>query len=101
MLATSRRTVVAHASAQQKPSPAAAFRKRVEAKRTNILKENFSKLATIATADSAFLNETFKELDTMHREFFDKAFAKKKEDEVADNEKGDSENIFLEERSVD
>lgn len=99
MIAPSRAGRLVVRAEKQEPSPASVYRKRVEAKRSTLLKENFTKLATIATADSKFLSDTFKELDVMHKEFFEKNFGRKKEAVEAEGlgeEEGADASIFLE-----
>lgn len=88
-----------------KPSPISVLRKKLEAKRSSILKDNFNKLTMIATIDTKFFTETLTELDILHKDFFEKQMKKDVSDvsgvsgvsSESDVESGESDddNIFL------
>lgn len=84
------------------PSKLAAFRKKVEAKRTITLKENLNKITTVATADMKFVSDTLKELDAIHKSMFEK-YTKSSPTttdtmESMTEEESTNENIFLEKK---
>jgi hypothetical protein len=72
------------------------LRKKVEANRAPMLRENVNKITAIASADMKFLNDVFVELDTLHKSMFE-SFGKKKDTKdsvsitVVDD---DSDNVF-------
>ena len=77
-------SVCVRASAEKPANKVSVFRKKVEAKRNAMLKENINKLAMIASVDSKFVSDTFQELDVMHRKFFEDAFGKTKKESPED-----------------
>lgn len=79
-----------------KPSPINEARKAFEKRRLVSLKENFSKLVMIATADGKELSDFAKELDELHKKEFSTLFEKA----VPQGAKT-SENIFLEDKPKD
>lgn len=48
-----------------------SFRKRVEDSRSPIAKDNWNKVAFMASADAKFANEVIKELDQFHKNVFE------------------------------
>lgn len=68
----------------EKQNKVSVFRKKVESKRSTMLKDNLNKLTLIASADAKFLSDTFAELDVMHKKFFEDTFGGKKK--TADTE---------------
>lgn len=86
-----------------KPSPMAGLRKKVEASRNVVLKDNLNKLASIATADTKFLQELAQELDIKHKDWFEQQRKKQQRNKsdivvVATDDDDDTESIFLEKR---
>ena len=73
------------------PSPIQESRKAFEKRRLVSLKENFSKLVMIATADAKELTDFAKELDELHKKEFAVIFDK------VPAAQSNTENIFLEE----
>lgn len=82
----------------EKQNKVSIFRKKVETKRSTMLKDNINKLTLIASADTKFLSDTFTELDVMHKKFFEDTFGSKKttvsEETVVSTE--EDTNIFRE-----
>lgn len=76
-----------------KPSPIQESRKAFEKRRLVSLKENFSKLVMIASADAKELTDFAKELDELHKKEFSAFF-----DKVPIAQAKEPENIFLEEQ---
>lgn len=98
MMMKSRPTNVKVYAQASKPSPASVLRKKIEAKRSTQLKENFNKLTMIATADTKFLTDTLTELDVLHKGFFEKYMKPQNvPSDVNDDDISvvDDENIFL------
>lgn len=91
----SRKCVVSVRAESSAPPPnkVNVYRKKVESQRTSMLKENLNKLGVIANADVKFLQDTFTELDKLHKEWFDKNF--KRTDKVSKEDDGDT--MFLKE----
>lgn len=79
-----------------KPSPMASLRKKAEATRSSLLKDNLNKLGVIATADLKFIQEIAKELDTVHKEWFEEQ-NQKRSSAPQEESKGD-DNIFASKR---
>lgn len=95
------RTTCVRVKACDAPKPAAAappsLRKKVEAERAPVLKENLNKLASIASVDVKFLQDLVKELDVKHKEWFDEQKKKNnKKTQSNDNDNDEDINIFIE-----
>lgn len=94
-------SVRVHASASE-PSKLAAFRKRIEARRTIGLKENLNKITSIASADVKFVSDTLNELDAIHKSLFEKytkpAPAVMDTMESITEDESANENIFLDKK---
>lgn len=69
-----------------------ALRKRLEDSRATSVRENWSKVVAIATADVKFADDVLKELDAFHKSILDKSFNK-----VSPVKADEAENIFKDE----
>jgi len=95
---------VAKASSNKPEHPITIARKSFEAKRSITLKENFNKLALLATADTKEISDFIKVIDELHRKEFEELRSKAsqlftKKNTTTSSRSGvetdDEENIFL------
>lgn len=95
MLVRSRMSYVPIRAEQGKDNKMSVLRKKVETQRSSVIKENLNKLAIIASADVKFLQDTFSEINKIHRDWFDEKFEKNKNKPADDGNGDDGDTMFL------